>query len=133
VSALGYRGAVYVAGGRNEKKGVLREFDRFDPRTGRWVRLPDLSAESSGAGLLDIGGRLVVPGGENPPKRYLTGRVMAYDFHTSRWSDLPAMEHPRHGYGSVADRGRLYVFGGSRCPGQAVGVNTVDSLDVSGR
>jgi serine/threonine-protein kinase PknK len=130
LNVLAHAGMIYGAGGRNERRGVVRDFDRYDPRADRWTSLPDLPQEKSGSGLLDFGDRLVMPGGENPPRQYMTGSVDSYDLRTREWSKLPAMEHPRHGYASVAEGDRLFVFGGSRCAGQALPEGVVDSLEV---
>jgi hypothetical protein len=132
IQVAAHDGFIYAAGGRNERRGVFADFSRYDPRSDSWTALPPLPGATSGAGLHPFGGRLVVPGGENPPEQYVTGRVVAYDPAARAWTHLPAMEQPRHGFGSVAAGDRLFVFGGSRCAGQAVGVDTVDSLAVPG-
>jgi N-acetylneuraminic acid mutarotase len=127
VASLG--GKVYAVGGRYDGGNELSEFDRYDPATNKWARLPDLPIGTSGVDLERVGDEVVVTGGEDSEQAYLTGRTFAFSPRTGRWRELPSSPRPKHGYGSASYGDRLYVFGGARCAGSTP-TDTIESLQV---
>jgi Kelch motif len=122
---------VYAVGGRPGRANAYRVFERYDPRTDRWERLPPYPIPASGIELLSIGGRLVAAGGEDPGRGRLIGNTWAYDPEVRRWARLPSMTRPKHGYAAVAAGGRFWAFGGAPCygfePSQGVDSLAVDA------
>lgn len=121
-------GMIYILGGRPGHANAYRDFDRYDPRTDSWDRLPDYPLPVSGAGLASVGGRLVAAGGEDPGRGRLIGRSYAYDPETRRWEQLPSMARPKHGFGVAAVGGRFWAFGGAECWGYKPS-RSVDSFE----
>jgi hypothetical protein len=123
-------GRVHVLGGRGLDRFAVRNFDQYDPRADAWRALPPLPYPSSGTGLVEIDGRLITAGGEDPARERLIGFAWAYDLATRRWQRLPAMSKPKHGYAVSAHEGRFWAFGGSACYGFEPDAD-VSSLDAS--
>ena len=114
-AALG--GRLYVLGGRRNDEISLSDFERYDPASDTWERLPGPPEATAGFGFTAANGRLIAAGGENLRYRVLTGRALAYDPDTRDWHELPSMDTPMHGVAMVEYRGRVYTFAGSRCSG----------------
>jgi non-specific serine/threonine protein kinase len=110
-------GRIHVLGGRGLDRRAVRNFDVYDPRADRWQALPPLPYPASGTGLVEIDGRLITAGGEDPARGRLIGYSWAYDLTARRWERLPAMSKPKHGYAVAAHNGRFWAFGGSACYG----------------
>jgi hypothetical protein len=91
--------------------------ERFDPRRGRWERLPDMAKARGGIGAAALAGRIVVAGGEEAAGTIAP--VEAYDPRRRRWSALAPMRTPRHGLGVVADGKRVLALEGGPTPGFA--------------
>lgn len=127
VASLG--GKFYAVGGRYDGGNEMSEFDRYDPGTNRWTRMPDLPIGTSGVDLERVGDEVVVTGGEDSEQAYVTGRTFAFSPRTGRWRELPSSPRPKHGYGSASYGDRLYVFGGARCAGSTP-TDTIESLRV---
>jgi N-acetylneuraminic acid mutarotase len=128
-TALG--GRVYAIGGR--LAGYDTNFatvEAYDPRTGRWRRLPDLPAPRGGTGAAAVAGRIVSVGGESPTGTERT--VWALRPPSGSWARLPDLPTPRHGLGVVALGGRVWVVAGGPEPGLTVS-GAVESLAVGKR
>jgi N-acetylneuraminic acid mutarotase len=128
-TALG--GRVYAIGGRRAGYDTnLATVESYDPRTNRWLRLPDLPSPRGGTGAAAIAGRIVSVGGESP-----TGTeraVWALRPSARRWVRLPDLPTPRHGLGVVALGGRVWAVAGGPKPGLTVS-GAVESLAVGRR
>ncbi len=125
-TALG--GRVYAVGGRLAGLDTnLGTVEAFDPRGGRWTRMPDLPDPRGGTGAAAIAGRIVSVGGESPPGTNRT--VWALRPGARAWTALPDLPTPRHGLGVVSLRGRVWVIGGGPQPGLTVS-GAVESLPV---
>jgi N-acetylneuraminic acid mutarotase len=123
-AALG--GRVYAIGGRRAGYDTnLPTVQAFDPRRGRWSRLPDLPDPRGGTGAAAIGGRIVSVGGESPTGTNRT--VWALRPGARAWTALPDLPTPRHGLGVVAFRGRVWALAGGPQPGLTVS-GAVESL-----
>lgn len=116
-AALG--GRVYVLGGRRAGYDTnLAIAQAYDPRTGRWQRLPPLPSPRGGTGAAGIAGRVVSIGGEE--RAGTIGSVYALDVRTRRWERLEDLPTPRHGLGVVAHSGRVWALAGGPKPGLTV-------------
>jgi N-acetylneuraminic acid mutarotase len=125
-TALG--GRVYAIGGRLAGYDTnLRTVEAYDPRAGRWTRLPDLPDARGGTGATAIAGRIVSVGGESPAGTNRT--VWALPLRAARWAQLPDVPTPRHGLGVVALNGRVWAIAGGPEPGLTVS-GAVESLPI---
>jgi non-specific serine/threonine protein kinase len=96
LSAVSDGRSVYTVGGRFLSPGAISAaFERYDPTTDVWERLPAMTTARAGQGAALVGGRVVVAGGEDPSRVY--GEVEAYDIAREAWSALPSLPTPRHG------------------------------------
>lgn len=117
VAAL--RGKIYAVGGRTAGFDTnMARFERFDPRTGRWRRLPNVPGKRGGTGAAGVGRWIVSVGGEAPAGTIRT--VYRYNVRRGRWSRLPNLPTARHGLGVAAVAGKVYVIGGGTEPGLSV-------------
>jgi N-acetylneuraminic acid mutarotase len=138
-AALG--GKLYLVGGRTDPERATSAFYSFDPRTGRWRRLPDLPAgPTSTAGAVAARGKLVVYGGDDEQGWQdgggsVAASAWAFDPRTSRWQRLPEMRLERQAFGAALVGGRIYAVAGSYCPGLKpngpVTTHTAESLPLS--
>jgi non-specific serine/threonine protein kinase len=128
LAATAARGEVYAIAGR--KAGIdtnLTVVQAFNPRTGRWRRLPDVPSARGGTGAATLAGKVVSIGGEEPAGTI--GSVYAFDLDLRRWSQLPDLPTPRHGLGVVALGGRIWAIAGGPEPGLFVS-GAVESVDL---
>ena len=104
---------VYAVGGRLlSSANTSGAFERYDPGTNTWQRLPDLPTPRGGLGAAISGDRLVAAGGEDASKVF--AEVEAFDIRTGQWSGLPVMVTPRHGLGAASVDGQfLSLVGGT--------------------
>jgi Kelch motif len=125
-TALG--GRVYAIGGRLAGYDTnLRTVEAYDPRTNRWLSLPDLPDARGGTGAAAIAGRIVSVGGESPGGT--NSSVWALAPRAASWERLPDLPTPRHGLGVVALGGRVWAIAGGPEPGLTVS-GAVESLPV---
>jgi non-specific serine/threonine protein kinase len=125
-TALG--GRVYAIGGRMAGYDTnLGTVEAYDPRVGRWTRLPDVPDARGGTGATAIAGRIVSVGGESPDGTNRT--VWALPLRAARWARLPDLPTPRHGLGVVALNGRVWAIAGGPEPGLTVS-GAVESLPI---
>lgn len=144
--AVGLGGKLYVAGGRaglldtNNSTPPTDEFDRYDPKAGKWERLPKMPLGTSSEGITTARGRVVLVGGENQANwedggGWATPSAWDFDPKTDRWHRLPDLTIERRGFGAATANGRIYALMGSYCPGLTAngprGTHTVESLPVS--
>lgn len=122
-TALG--GRVYAVGGRLAGYDTnLATVEAYDPRKGRWTRLPDLPDPRGGTGAAAVGGRIVSVGGESPRGTHESVWALRPG---GRWTRLPDIPTPRHGVGVVALSGRVWALAGGPEPGLTVS-GAVESL-----
>jgi N-acetylneuraminic acid mutarotase len=126
VAALG--GKIYAVGGRTAGFDTnMARVEAFNPRTGRWTRLPKVPGRRGGTGAAGTGRWIVSVGGEAPSGTIRT--AYRYDVKRRRWSRLPNLPTARHGLGVAALGGKVYVLGGGTSPGLSVS-QTNESLAV---
>lgn len=117
VTALG--GKIYAVGGRTAGFDTnMRVMEAFNPRTGRWSKLPRVPGRRGGTGAAGTGRWIVSAGGEATSGTIRT--VFRYDVRRRRWSRLPNLPTARHGLGVAAVGGKVYVIGGGTTPGLSV-------------
>jgi N-acetylneuraminic acid mutarotase len=141
--AAGLDGKLYVVGGRaglldtNNDIPPTGEFDRYDPKTEKWERLPELPFPAGYPGITTVAGKIVVVGGEDQTRwedggGWVTPAAWAFDPKTNRWQRLPDLNIERRGMGAASVDGRVYVLTGSYCPGikpnGPIPTRTVESL-----
>jgi N-acetylneuraminic acid mutarotase len=134
-------GMIYLAGGRYGDEASSATFDRYDPETDRWTRLPDLpQGKVSSLGVVSAGGRVVVFGGDDEQDweeggGFVSPMAWAYDPRTERWTRLPDMHVERHAFAAATAGDRVYAITGTICPGLKpagpVTTHTVESLPYS--
>lgn len=96
LSAVSDGRSLYTVGGRFLSPGAISAaFERYDPVTGAWERLPALPTARSGQGAALAEGRVIVAGGEAPSGVF--AEVEAYDIAHQAWAALPPLPTPRHG------------------------------------
>ena len=128
LAATALRGRVYAVGGRLAAYDTnLSTVEAYDPRSGRWQRLPDLPDPRGGTGAAAIAGRIVSVGGESPAGTNRT--VWALRPGAGAWTALPDLPTPRHGLGVVGLGGRVWAIAGGPEPGLTVS-GVVESLPV---
>jgi non-specific serine/threonine protein kinase len=129
LGGAGYGGRLYTVGGRTGGLDTnLGAFEAFDPRTGRWSRLPDLPTPRGGlAATATCSGQVVAVGGEAAAT---FAQAEAYDVATGKWRALPPMPTARHGLGVVAAGTTVYTFAGGPQPGLHV-ADSAESVDLA--
>lgn len=146
LAAAGLGGKFYVVGGRiglldtNNDIPPTGEFNRYDPKTEKWERLPELPFPASYPGITTAAGKIVVAGGEDQSRwedggGWVTPAAWAFDPKANRWQRLPDLNIERRGMGAASTNGRIYVLAGSHCPGikpnGPTPTHTVESLPIS--
>lgn len=117
VTALG--GKIYAVAGRTAGFDTnMARVEVFNPRTGRWTRLPKVPGRRGGTGAAGTGHWIVSVGGEATSGTIRT--VYRFDVKRRRWTRLPNLPTPRHGLGVAAVGGKVYVIGGGTKPGLSV-------------
>lgn len=117
VTSLG--GKIYAVAGRTAGFDTnMRVMEVFNPRTGRWSKLPRVPGRRGGTGAAGTGRWIVSVGGEATSGTIRT--VFRYDVKRRRWSRLPNLPTARHGLGVAAVGRKVYVIGGGTSPGLSV-------------
>jgi non-specific serine/threonine protein kinase len=115
MSAIGYRGSLYVVGGYSQpgdtSAGAVRDFWRFDPAADIWRALPPAPIARAAAGAAVLGHRLYVAGGRSDTSTTIATTAI-YDFDTGRWSLGPPLHHAREHVAAVAAGGAVWLLGG---------------------
>ncbi|MBA2726072.1 MAG: hypothetical protein H0U53_08790 [Actinobacteria bacterium] len=114
LSAVVQRGSVIVIGGRKGNPTTNSPtVERFDPRSGKWTRLPSMLQPRSGHACALVGSRFVgCIGGEDAASAFATAEV--FDTRARRWIQLPDVSPGRSGLGAAGFDDRLFTtFGGS--------------------
>ncbi len=120
-------GFFYVLAGRESGKGNFTVAERFNPKRGRWERLPDMRKARGGIAAAAVGDRVVVFGGEEAAGTIR--EVELYDPAKRKWKFLPELRTPRHGLGGVSLGNRVYAIEGGTSPGFSF-APTIEFLDV---
>jgi N-acetylneuraminic acid mutarotase len=129
VAAAAVGGKLYVAGGRGTEDLSLRAFERFDPASNTWERLPGIPLGTGDPAVVGARGHVIVISGGDDAKNWITPATWSFDPRTSSWRRLSDLIVPRHGFGAAIEHGRIYVFGGAPCAGYG-GTRATESLDL---
>jgi N-acetylneuraminic acid mutarotase len=136
--AVNVDGLVYLAGGLRSiappaGRSVAR-FESFDPRSGRYERLPDMPLALDHLGLAAIGRNIYALGGDSASAHGFeaSARAFRYSIDRRRWTELPSMENARGAHGIAVIGSRIYVIGGRpvREFGRVRNVATTEAFDT---
>lgn len=135
-----YRGMIYLVGGstgagRGESTAWV---DRYDPRTGKWKKLPDAPhpRQNFHVSIIDgqiyaAGGKYALPGeGQSSSQTLAMVDVFRIDGH--KWTSLPEAQNlptQRSGCTSVAIMDHLLIIGGESADHQTC-YSVVEAYDV---
>ena len=117
-AATVHRGQLYVIGGYAAERGLdgaTRAVQRYDPRSDRWTRAPDLPRPVAAHVAGTIGGRLYVAGGARDGRALRS--LLVFDVEDDRWYTGPVMGRAREHLAGTASGGAFYVLSG-RAAGQ---------------
>lgn len=113
-TAAAYRGKLYVHGGYTGRRDLSSATARlfvYNPRSGRWARLPKSSRPRAAHALAVTGRKLYAFGGKNDRGEMRSMDV--YDFKRRRWSAGAPMRGPaRDHMAGVAAGGFVYALAG---------------------
>ncbi|MGZ4250573.1 MAG: Kelch repeat-containing protein [Solirubrobacteraceae bacterium] len=115
VAGVAADGAVWILGGRAVGVGNFADVERYTPGAPSWERLAPMPVARSGFQAVDVGGKIVVVGGEGPAGTI--GEVDELDPATGHWTRLPDLPTARHGLGLVAVGPLVYAIEGGPQPG----------------
>jgi hypothetical protein len=109
-------GVLYVAGGADDiydmfRGEVLASAECYDPSTGVWRALPNMSVERYECATACVDGLLYVVGGNKDDGDTLAS-AECFDPSTRDWRALPDMSVARSGCAAACVDGVLYVVGG---------------------
>ena len=97
-------GLLYVVGGADssdDHKRALASVECFDPSTGAWRALPDMSVARADCAAACVDGLLYVVGGTDARHRAVAS-AECYDPSTEQWRGLPDLSVARAGFVAVA-------------------------------
>ncbi|PEG32973.1 hypothetical protein CQY20_33325 [Mycolicibacterium agri] len=121
---------VYAVGGRflsaDENSGA---FERFDPASGEWEKLPNMPTPRGSYGAAYVDGRIVAAGGEEPTRVLAT--VEMYDIATGKWRSVASLNEARHAEVVAAVGNTVYCIGGADRPSHEGPIATVEALDFT--
>ena len=121
---------VYAVGGRALSADEnIAAFERFDPESGNWEKLPDMPTPRGSYGAALVDGRIVAVGGEEPTRVLAT--VEMFDISTGKWTTQAPINTPVHGEVVQAIDTTVYTIGGADRPSHEGPVATVEALDFS--
>jgi N-acetylneuraminic acid mutarotase len=92
-------GLLYVVGGSDGD--ALASAECYDPSTGEWRALPDMSVEREGCAAACVDGLLYVVGGSDADDRAVAS-AECYNPATKEWRGLPDMSIARAHFVAVA-------------------------------
>ena len=131
-ATVAHGGKLYVFGGSTDPfAGAVRNAAVYDPASGQWSTLPQLTTGRGGAAAQAIGGKIYVVGGMSAGASLAS--VEVFDLATGAWAPGPPMATRRDNPGAAVLDGKLYVFGGRTRNGDGTTLNgaleTTEMLD----
>jgi N-acetylneuraminic acid mutarotase len=110
-----YDGKIYYAGGLHDGKAVPW-FDRYNPATERWTKLPNMPRPRDHFQGAVVGGKFYAIGGRDTTIDAITRKVDVYDLSStagSTWQTLDtALPTARAGFATVVLGRKILVVGG---------------------
>jgi hypothetical protein len=95
-AGVGPDGALYVVGGSEDGSRMLSDFQRHDPRRGRWENLAGLpTARGYLSAAFAPDGCLYAAGGCSGKTGTYSDRMDAFDARAGKWRTAPPMPFPR--------------------------------------
>eukprot|EP01103_Thecamoeba_quadrilineata_P016618 TRINITY_DN5599_c0_g1_i1.p1 TRINITY_DN5599_c0_g1~~TRINITY_DN5599_c0_g1_i1.p1 ORF type:complete len:571 (-),score=79.06 TRINITY_DN5599_c0_g1_i1:103-1815(-) len=117
---------VYLLGGRDFSQDYTNRFERFDPRTLIWTRMPPLRHNRVYHSTVPLHQKIYILGGRSNNEIQLKS-VEIFDLTTLTWSIGPKMLSRRSSFAATVFNGRIYVVGGIE---NDIGVDKVEYLNV---
>ncbi|WP_371193788.1 Kelch repeat-containing protein [Glaciecola sp. SC05] len=122
-SAAVYNDNIYLVGGivNGHLSGSVSWFDKYNPKTQSFVRLPDAPNSRDHAAAAVVGDKLYVLGGRKTSAatgqtfELTVSQVDVFDFHSQTWQTLPEsmnLPTPRAGANVVVVEKDIWVIGG---------------------
>ncbi|WP_308190297.1 Kelch repeat-containing protein [Pseudonocardia sp. TRM90224] len=119
---------VYAVGGRDLSSSKnTGAFERFDPTTGAWEKLPAMPMARGGAGAAFFDGRIIVAGGEEPTR--VLDTVESFDLDTGAWRTLAPLKVARHGMAVATVGNSVLAVNGAQRPTHQQSASVVEALD----
>ena len=106
---------MWILGGRAVGLGNFADVERYRPGASGWDRLPPMPVARSGFQAVNVGGKIVVVGGEGPAGTIARGRRAGPGDGPLDPAARPS--DARHGLGLVADGPLVYAIEGGPQPG----------------
>ncbi|MDX2250241.1 MAG: kelch repeat-containing protein [Bacteroidia bacterium] len=116
-----YNDKIYLVAGiqNGHIDGHVSWVDEFDPKTGKWRKLPDAPRARDHFQVAVIEGKMYAAGGRNTsqktgqPFQLTLGEVDVFDFSTEKWTTLPSpIPTQRAGNSCLSINGKLVVLCG---------------------
>jgi N-acetylneuraminic acid mutarotase len=115
IQATTVDGRVFVGTGQvlgaNDRTASIDQLFAFDPRRGRYERLPPTPEPLDHSRFVTYGGDLYVVGGYSNGEP--TNGLWRYSPDEGRWTELAGMRRARAAHGAAVIGHRLYVVGGA--------------------
>ena len=123
---------VYAVGGRHlDAAKNSTAFERYDPETDSWERLPDMPRAMGGLGAAFVDGQIVAVGGETATG--VLDSTLVYNIATKRWTTAAPLRTPRHGMAVVASGKTVYALDGATAAGHTQSTPIAEALSFKPR
>jgi N-acetylneuraminic acid mutarotase len=121
---------VYAVGGRNlDAAKNSTAFERYDPDTDRWAKLPDMPKAMGGLGAAYVDGQIVATGGETATG--VLAETLVYNIARRRWRSAAPLRTPRHGMSVVASGNTVYALDGATAAGHTRSTPIAEALSFN--
>jgi N-acetylneuraminic acid mutarotase len=118
---------VYAVGGRNlDAAKNSTAFERYDPETDSWAKLPDMPKPMGGLGAAHVDGQIVATGGETATG--VLADTLVYNIASRRWRSAAPLSTPRHGMSVLASGNTVYALDGATAPGHTRSTPIAEAL-----
>ena len=113
---VGHNKNIFVIGGIDPKKGIIRTVDRFSIKDKEWIKVPAVFSARADFASGVIGGRIVCVagmggGGGDQPKPLDDGETINNTY--KKWQRIPNMMQGRSSVSYCLHDNKLYVVGGA--------------------
>jgi N-acetylneuraminic acid mutarotase len=123
-------GRVFIIGGyAKHPDKPLASGECFDPRTGEWKAIAELSQGRFGHSIAACGKYLYVIGGDS--RRNLVSGIERYDTENDEWKTVGLLPRPVAGGRTLESYGKLYLIGGDIGSQPLSFTNTIRVYDPS--
>lgn len=139
VGAAVVKGKICIAGGRDggvdNYSATIASTYCYDVRKSKWINMnaPIPTRRAGAATFRTCDGKMMVAGGEGPPKRVFDDVEV---FNGTGWEILPPLVRARHGTGLAVSRcscGHIFITAGSGYRGGAPQLNSTEVFIPTGR